>query len=178
MKFKRCLSRLLDQEGGYVNDPSDSGGETYKGISRKWFPKWAGWGIIDTYTDKEEISGDWEVNDLVAQFYSKHFWNPLRLDEVHDELIAEMLFSTAVNLGKKVAIRKMQRVLGVTPDGIIGPKTLLALNGAEAVVFTNSFVLELVDFYLAISVKGNNAKFLKGWVNRAMSFYYRRLSTL
>ena len=36
-------------EGGFVDDPSDSGGMTYAGVSRKWFPNWEGWKIVDAH---------------------------------------------------------------------------------------------------------------------------------
>ena len=45
--FKKALTETLRHEGGYVNDPKDPGGETYKGISRKNHPDWEGWNIID-----------------------------------------------------------------------------------------------------------------------------------
>jgi len=33
-KFNLAFSKMLFHEGGYVNDPDDLGGETYKGIAR------------------------------------------------------------------------------------------------------------------------------------------------
>lgn len=45
--FKIALDKVLSREGGYINDPDDKGGETYKGISRKYNPDWKGWRIID-----------------------------------------------------------------------------------------------------------------------------------
>lgn len=45
--FLKSYDILIKHEGGYVNDPDDKGGETYKGIARKFNPDWKGWKIID-----------------------------------------------------------------------------------------------------------------------------------
>ena len=47
--FHKALKRTAKYEGGYVNDPADAGGETYKGISRRANPKWDGWQLIDAH---------------------------------------------------------------------------------------------------------------------------------
>ena len=50
--FEDAYKKLLIKEGGYVHDSDDSGGETYRGISRRYNPTWEGWDIIDTYKRK------------------------------------------------------------------------------------------------------------------------------
>ena len=45
--YKHSIAKVLRTEGGYVNDKDDSGGETYKGISRVNWPRWSGWVIVD-----------------------------------------------------------------------------------------------------------------------------------
>lgn len=47
--FNDAFKKLVKTEGSYVCDSDDSGGETYRGISRRYNPKWEGWNIIDTY---------------------------------------------------------------------------------------------------------------------------------
>jgi len=42
-----AIIKVLKSEGGHANDPDDGGGETYRGIARKFWPQWAGWKIID-----------------------------------------------------------------------------------------------------------------------------------
>lgn len=46
-EFAKAYKKLEVAEGGYVNDPDDAGGETYKGVSRKANPNWIGWIILD-----------------------------------------------------------------------------------------------------------------------------------
>ncbi|HBF18469.1 MAG TPA: hypothetical protein DDW81_00145 [Cryomorphaceae bacterium] len=45
--FEWAYRHTSNKEGGYVNDPSDYGRETYRGISRRWHPYWEGWKIVD-----------------------------------------------------------------------------------------------------------------------------------
>ena len=47
--FGDAFKKLSIKEGGYVNDKDDAGGETYRGISRKYNPTWQGWTMIDSY---------------------------------------------------------------------------------------------------------------------------------
>ncbi len=47
MSFAEALKHTLEFEGGYANDPADRGGETFRGISRKNWPRWSGWDLID-----------------------------------------------------------------------------------------------------------------------------------
>lgn len=174
--YEKALGRLLAHEGGYVNNPNDTGGETMYGISRKWFPRWSGWEIVDAAEDKQALKDDETILKLVGDFYYTYFWYKIKAHMIDDPEVAEMLFITAVNVGKRVAVRKTQRILGVAVDGIIGDQTVGALNSIDSEKFLYQFVLELVDFYLEISARGNNHLFLKGWLNRAMSFYYRHIN--
>jgi len=81
--FLAVLAKTLKQEGGYVNDPYDSGGETYRGISRRAWPSWKGWPLIDqAKTDglkspkaiDRHFEDDAEMFELVADFYFANFW--------------------------------------------------------------------------------------------------------
>lgn len=168
--FTKALDRLLAHEGGYSNDTRDNGGETYKGISRRWYPKWVGWEIIDSFSDKYTIVSE-ELDELVAMFYYTVYWYKLHCHRIEDEFVAELVFNFAVNMGKKVVIKKVQRVLGVTQDGLIGNITIGALNKIDIDKFVYHFILEIVEFYVLIGKK--QPHYLLGWLNRAMSQYYR-----
>ena len=174
--FDKALKKLLEHEGGYSNDSRDSGGETYRGVSRKWFPKAAIWSIIDTIEDKDTLQYNEELSEQVAAFYYAYFWFKLKCHLIEDGNIAEMIFITGVNLGKKVAVKKLQRILKVKQDGLIGNITIFALNSSDSEKFTYQFVIELIDFYVEVSSKGGNAVYLRGWTLRALSFYYSFLN--
>jgi len=170
MGFKRGLEKVLEHEGFYSNDSRDHGGETYRGVSRRWFPKWKGWEIIDSYENKGDLRYDKELEQEVENFYYAFFWIRIKAHEINDDFIAEMVFNFSINMGKKVVAKKMQRVLRVKPDGIIGPQTLAALNTINRDIFVYHFLLEIVEFYVQLGKE--QPHFLRGWLNRALSFYY------
>jgi len=168
--FHEGLEELLKYEGGYSKDPRDSGGETFKGISRRYFPKWEGWSIIDVN------HFDPRLDDLVAQFYKQQFWDKLLLDEVSNGEVAKILFNFSVNIGKKQITKKVQRILHVTIDGSFGPQTLNALNEfctSNSNEFVYHLLLEVVELYVQIVNKNRTQKvFLLGWLNRVIRTYY------
>ena len=164
--YREAIELVIKHEGGYVKDPLDRGGETYKGISRRFFPKWEGWEIVDIdhFDDR--------LDDLVVEFYKEYFWDPLKLSNVEDDFVASMLMNVGVNQGKKSVAKKIQRILGVTQDGIIGPVTIGKLNEANRDAFVYQFIIETVDLYTHIINKDRSQKkFITGWLNRAMSLY-------
>ena len=83
--------------------------------------------------------------------------------------IAESLFSFAVNAGQGTAIKLAQIVVGVTPDGAIGPKTLMAINGIDTDYFRAAFALAKITRYRDIVQRDRSQiKFLLGWINRTL----------
>lgn len=159
--FRFAIPTLLRHEGGYVNDPIDSGGETAFGISRRSYPD------LDiahlTRAEAEDI-------------YRRDFWAPLQLDAVKDQQLATKVFDSAVLIGKARAVKFLQRALQiagggiVAVDGRIGPDTLHAVNTASPPLLIEAYRHLLATYYegLAEAVP-TNTKFLKGWLNRANS---------
>lgn len=119
-------------EGGYVNDPNDRGGETYKGISRVNHPKFQGWEIIDAYKlnkDFPKILTSLENLEIMVQnLYKKEYWDKMRGDEILDQKIANMIFSCCVNMGISQGIKISQNILGISKTGKMDDATLKALN--------------------------------------------------
>jgi len=118
--FKLTINKVLHFEGGFVNDPNDNGGETYCGISRKFWPDWGGWPIIDT--------GSFKVGDLVQLFYKINFWDKIGGDKIADQSIADLLMDSAVNEGIVPAVKRAQSIVNVTQDGIISDTLISKLN--------------------------------------------------
>lgn len=161
--FLPSFERTLINEGGYVlhNVKHDRGGQTYAGIARNAWPKWAGWSYID--------NGDTPPADAVRGFYRANFWEPLRLNEVTHQQVAHNLYDFAVNAGTGTAAKLAQIVAGTTPDGRIGPKTIAAINAMDPTLFIAQFSLAKLARYEQIVTRDRKQeKFLLGWLRRTL----------
>lgn len=131
--FTIALKKVLKNEGGYANNPNDAGGETYKGISRKNHPTWAGWISIDQIKKahprgfKTILEHTPELQDKVKDFYKRRFWDELCLDTCGNQELANQAFDMAVNAGVKAGVKILQKVLGIPADGILGNITKKAI---------------------------------------------------
>lgn len=122
-KFIDAYKKVLNNEGIYSNDPDDTGGETYKGISRRANPNWDGWISIDAIkkshptTFKGILKKTPELEKKVQDLYKDKYWDCFELDDVPNQLVAEQMFDTAVNQGQTAAIKFAQRVLDLRETG-------------------------------------------------------------
>jgi lysozyme family protein len=158
-----AYERMIKDEGGYTlhKVEGDRGGQTYAGIARRFHPGWPGWGAID--------AGGEPPAALVRDFYAVEFWDRIRGDSIRDQRIAETIFNFAVNADWRVAAKIAQAIVGVTPDGQIGEKTLAALNSVEPRFFEAAFALGKLKRYADIVNRDRSqGKFLLGWVNRTL----------
>ena len=151
------LDRLEKREGGLVNDPADTGGHTYKGISERW--------NADLWKDGPPT--DAQVRERYEQRYVK---GP-GFDRIADARLREQLVDMAVHSGPGVAIQKLQAILAVTADGVLGPKTLGALAQSDSRKINNLLVAARILMLCRIVQKNpSQIKFLLGWVNRSFEW--------
>lgn len=119
-------------EGWYANDPIDRGGETYVGISRKFWPLWPGWKIIDLYKIQPgfpiNLRADIQLNSLIKQFYKENFWDKIQGDLLRSQKIANLLMDSAVNEGIVPAVKRAQLLSGLPPTGRVDSLLLIKLN--------------------------------------------------
>ena len=105
--FLKAYALTREFEGGYVNDPADPGGETYKGIARRKQPRWQGWAIIDGLKKNADFPAllykNTTLNAMVLDFYKHEFWDFLCCDSIQSQAVAYELFDTAVNMGRETA---------------------------------------------------------------------------
>lgn len=147
--FNRIIYHILDEEGGYVNNPLDPGGETKYGISKRAYPS------VDIKNLKPEKA---------IEIYRQDYWTPIRGDDL-PQGVDLMVLDCAINQGVGAAVKLLQGVLGVTQDGKLGPKTLAKLN--------SKLTEETIAEYAALRAlryagsKGWNT-FGRGWINRLM----------
>jgi len=163
--FNPAFEKMLHDEGGMqlTNIPGDRGGMTYAGIARNANPDWAGWQFID----RKDFGS---ATQLVREFYKVNFWDRIRGDELTNQAIAETIFNFAVNTGVGVASKLAQLIVGVTPDGAIGAKTVERLNICTAEKFLPAYALAKISRYAQICNKDRSqSKFLLGWINRTLA---------
>ena len=115
MDFDQAFLQLIGHEGGYVNHPTDPGGETKYGISRRAYPH-------------EDIAG--MTLERAKLIYRRDYWNLCACDEM-PRLTAMAVFDLAVNAGRFAAVRDLQLALGVNSDGVLGPRTMAAIRALE-----------------------------------------------
>jgi len=115
-----------------VNDHSDSGGETYKGISRKNWPKWTGWAFVDNAMNKpnfpKALYSNTQLNDSVVSFYKLNFWDKVGGDMIASQTIANLLVDSAVNEGVRAAIKRAQKIVLIAETGVISPELVEKLG--------------------------------------------------
>jgi lysozyme family protein len=163
-------------EGGYANNPHDKGGETYMGISRKNWPLWHGWNIIDTEKSQfglnginEALSQNNSLQQLVHDFYKHNFWDVNKLDWIKDQQIANNVYDFGVNSGTNRAADYLQQCVHTAIDGIIGSKTISAVNSGDAKTIYNSYNELRKMFYTRLAV-GDQQQFLKSWLSRLVPY--------
>lgn len=154
---------ILKWEGGYVHHKNDKGGATNRGVTLK---TWEGYckkkGKEASLTTLRHMTKE-EWKDIFVE----HSWNPWQADKIASQRVANICVDWSWMSGARTAIRKVQKLLGVTTDGIVGPKTLAAINGHSGDALFGQIKDVRRKYYESI-VKNNPSQqtFLKGWLNR------------
>lgn len=168
-----AFRKMQGNEGNYVNDPQDPGGETYRGIARKMNGKWDGWVFIDAMKKQNNFPANLEysaeLRESIGMFYLNTFWNKMQGDFIDDQQIAESIFDFGVNAGLSTSVSLAQMVVGTKPDGIVGENTIKAINTFDKELFLASFTLAKIARYITIVKKRpTSRKYFYGWICRAM----------
>lgn len=160
---------ILRWEGGFANDPLDQGGATFRGVT------------IATYRDYRKRRGyaSTSVDDLKAMtslewqdIFKSLYWDRWRADSIDNQALANILVDWVWASGSN-GIRIPQRMLGVTPDGIVGPRTIDALNAQKPAEFFHEIKAARIQFVEDIvRRKPPQARFIKGWKNRINEFEF------
>lgn len=190
--FEKAYAVVRKNEGGYVNNPNDKGGETYKGIAFRSWPYWAGWRRINeinasftppaSMKQREDLmEADMYLQQLVHDFFRINFWDSLNLNLVTSQVIAAEIFDTAVNMGLSTAGKFVQRALNVsnkngklypdvTVDGQIGPKTILMINNhPDRKILLKTLNMLQGEKYISICEADRTQEmFYYGWMERVM----------
>lgn len=135
MSFDHEIEKVLDNEGGYVNNPDDPGGETKFGFSKRSNP------------DLDIAS---LTRDRAKERYRTEFWERVHGDDL-PPMVAFMALDFAVNSGVETSIRKLQVAAGVADDGHWGTVTQAAITAMPAVVLALRLIAEHVDYRRKLS---------------------------
>ena len=147
MNFDQAFAKLIDHEGGYVNDPRDPGGETKYGISKRAYP------TVDIASLTLEQA---------KAIYKRDYWDRAQCDALPPG-VAFQLFDTAVNSGIGQAIRFLQRAVGVADDGVMGAMTMSAVRRLDAESLAARFNGQRLEFMTKLSTWDT---FGRGWARR------------
>ena len=151
---------------GWANDPADTGGATMVGITLntyKSYCKSKGLNVPNSTDLKNITFVQWK--DIVYNMY----WKKCGGDNIADQDVANMIADWVWHSGSGT-IKKVQTLLGVTADGIVGPKTVTALNNTKDIKVK---IYNARKAYFEAIVKRNPSqkKWLNGWMNRLNSVY-------
>lgn len=171
------IPTLLLHEGGFVNDPLDLGGATNKGVTIATYRHF--YGNHKTIEDLKKIS-----NAEVTHIAKVGFWDKIGGDQIKDQSLAELMFDFAWGSGNGRANKLVQNILNdqfgkrLVVDGVTGPKTIAAINSVDPKKLFNCY-WEGRKKWLEYIVKKRpeNSKFLKGWMNRLLSFPKKKLQS-
>lgn len=145
--FNKCIAVVLKNEGGYVFDKNDPGGETNFGISKRQYPN----------VDIKNLT-----IEQAKQIYYKDYWNK-DFDKLDNKNLALQVFDNSVNIGKRRAIKMLQKIVCAKEDGIFGNETI---NKANNFVL-KEYEIERIHHYEYLASKQYSfKKFLRGWILR------------
>ena len=155
-KFDEIIEGVLEHEGGYVNDPTDLGGETNYGITKRFYP-------------------DVDIKNLTKEgakeIYKKDYWDKNKVDDLPDDL-KHIYFDMCVNQGRGSAVRILQRAINGTGgdlkvDGGFGPGTKGAQDKYKPSL-DRVRCYRLKHYYDLVNKKPEQERFLFGWFKRGL----------
>lgn len=158
-------SFVLKWEGGFVNDKDDLGGATNMGVTLATYR--SVFGSKKTVKDLKRMTRvQWGV------IFKKYYWDKWKADDIKDQNVANILVDWLWCSGS-YGIKIPQKVLGVSIDGIVGTKTIAAINARDGRELFDTIRQERKDYIDSIcQARPQNMKFKKGWLNRINSLDY------
>lgn len=147
MNFENCIGHILKWEGELSDHPNDPGGLTKYGIAKKFYP----------HLDIANLT-----KDQAIEIYRKDYWNKNRLEDFPPHF-RQAYFDCVVNQGPGAAAKILQKAVGTTADGIIGPKTKTAMLMVQEDL-TMRFLAQRMMHY--VSLTNLWPDFGLGWTRR------------
>jgi lysozyme family protein len=151
--FQECLDLVLKSEGGWVNHPSDPGGETNLGVTKRVWIEYVGHPVESL---KKLTKED------VAPLYELKYWRPCYC-EVLPRGLDFVVFSMGVNAGPGRSVKLLQSAIGCVPDGVIGPRTRELISSSNGADIIKKFSTARREYYQSLKTF---PIFGKGWLIR------------
>lgn len=172
--YQNLIPFIMKWEGGLSKNKSDyyakfpvddSGYHTNKGVAWKVFSSVYGSDDNEKKRWYAMTTQDWSI------FYKKNYWDKMQGDLIKSQRIADVLVNWAWGSGTSIPSKAIQRIVGVTPDGVLGPESVNAINkGNEAQIFAKLQKANL-DFFDNLTKQPKYAMFKTGWDNRLKDLY-------
>ena len=160
---------ILQWEGGFVNDPDDLGGATNMGVTigtyeaycrKKGYPR----PTIERL--KNLTKEDW------AEIFKTMYWDRWKADGINSQAVANIVVDWVWASGVP-GIKRPQKLLGVVSDGLVGAKTIAAINAADPKKLFDAIKADRAKFIDEIcKARPKNEKYRKGWMNRINAIKY------
>ena len=159
--FDQALSFTLSEEGGYVDDPRDTGRATNRGVTQAVYDDWR----AEQKLPQQKVLLITAIE--TATLYRERYWQPACCESMPLP-VAVAHFDWSVNHGVPGAKATLQLCLGVAMDGNVGPQTLAALaQVVDPVMFSIRYNLARRQWYLQrVKDHPDQGAFLKGWLGR------------
>ena len=154
-RFDACMPFIFKAEGGYSDTPGDPGGPTNFGITLA---------TLKAYEGNPNLTAQ-DVKNLTPatakEIYRSNYWNRMQCGALPAGLDLEV-FDFGVNAGPGEAVKALQRIVGVTADGSIGPITLAAIGQFKPRDLISQYSEARLAYYKGL----NNPEFEQGWTAR------------
>jgi lysozyme family protein len=171
---QEIIAAIIKREGGFSNRPADRGGPTKYGITQQTLSEWRGQKV-----SAAEVA-DMSEAEAIA-IYTTRYVNEPAFDKLQAEEIRDDVVDIGVNHGTLRAAQWLQEIAGVKIDGVLGPKSLAAINAMDPHVVARRLTARRARFYgqiiatdaqrivkeHGIHSQGENAG---GWLNRVAEF--------
>lgn len=178
--FENCIPLVLLHEGGFVNDPSDSGGATNYGISLNYLKDHPNYGDFnhDGIVDISDIR--MMTKDQATVIYKQYWWIANNYGLIMNDSIALKILDFSVNSGPSRGNKYAQQAcvnlgVNIAVDGNLGPNSIKTINALTSTpnqvqAYLNMYRQMQIQFYNNIVAKNSDlSKFLVGWTTRVRS---------
>jgi lysozyme family protein len=159
--YDAAFANVIKSEGGYVNDPKDPGGMTNLGCTAVVWAAFKGKPVSEVTEAEMKALTPADVKPV----YKKNYWDKVSGDNLPDG-VDYCCFDCAINSGPGRAVKFLQEIVGVNPDGGIGPQTLAAVKNFDPKDLVAKYSAKRQAFLEGLDTFSH---FGKGWTSRINS---------